>query len=377
MQLRKTTQGALPSGGSTLNRRRLLTSTLMLAAAPSLLFANASAGPRPGIVGRWSTGNSTLYPFTLVDEHLYLSGNATVEAFDIDRGEKIWSHSLETPAVFRPRVTGSLVISAGRNQLTAWDRLRGSKSWSYTGDKELGVPLAHKGRIHLGEGHRLIALSAGSGEHLWSFDTDSRARIGYAPTGSGEVIFLGAGDGVLYALSCQDGKLQWKTDREKDWQYLRQLAVSGDMLVAGGYHDEIFGINKNNGDIRWRFDAGNFINSQLVTQEATYFWSPTGWVYALETTTGKIMWRHQTIDYHDINNKRNWAPIMAEMVVEGNRLHVLAMDHVLHVLNTQTGKEEERFQMPMPMRPFVVLHKGSNRVLMGSDSGEVIFLELA
>ncbi len=356
-------------------RRRLLAGALLFAAATPSFVRSASTKAQLTTVNRWPTGNTTLYPFTLADGHLYSNGNATVEAHDIHKGDKLWGNKLDAPAVFRPRLADNLLISAGRSQLTAWDRLSGDKAWSYKGDKELGVPLAHHGRIHFGEGHRLTTLDAGTGEHRWSFATDARARVAYAPAGDGDMIYLGAGDGVLYALSAEDGRLIWKTDREKDWQYLRQLAVSEDILVAGGYHDEIFGIDKHGGDIRWRFNAGNFINSQLVTREATFFWSPTGWVYAVGTGTGKILWRHRTIDYNNRNRKENWAPIMSEMVTGRDHLYVLAMDHVLHVLSTKTGAETARFQMPAPMRPFIVLEENTGRVLTGSESGEVFYLE--
>ncbi len=364
--------GTLSSPG----RRRLLAGALVAATAAPAFFKSAAADSRPHIVGRWPTGNPTLYPFTLAHGNLYLNGNATIEAIDLNREERLWARRLESPAVFRPRIAQHQVISAGRAELTAWDKQRGSKTWSYSGANELGVPLVHHDRVHFGEGHRLLALDVGTGRHLWSFATDARARVAYAPTGDGDTIYLGAGDGVLYALADSSGELLWKVDREKDWQYLRQLAVSGDVLVAGGYHDELFGMDKADGRIRWRFNAGNFINSQLVTRKATYFWSPTGWIYALNTDTGAVLWRHKTIDYRNKARRRNWAPIMAEMAVREDRLYVLSMDHVLHILSRETGEEMGQFPMPEPMRPFFALENGTNRLLTGSENGEVFLLEL-
>ncbi len=359
-----------------LGRRRLIARALMLAITPPLIFESISANTSPGLVNRWPTGNSLLYPFTLVGKHLYLNGNNTVEAIDISKGRTLWANQLDSPAVFRPRIVENLVISAGRNQLTTWDRQDGLKSWSYSGKGELGVPFTHRSRIHLGEGHHLTTLDAKSGQTLWSFATNSSARVAYAPTGVGDVIYLGAGDGVLYALSGEDGSLIWKVDRENDWQYLRQLAVSGDVLVAGGYHDEIFGIDIDSGKIRWRFNAGNFINSQLVTPEAVYFWSPTGWIYALETSSGKVLWRHQTMNYNNSESSRNWAPIMAEMVVGKNLLYVLAMDNILHILNVESGEQTNQYVMPTAVRPFITLDQTAHRILTGSESGQVIYLEL-
>ena len=356
-------------------RRRLPGYILALAVVFSLSTQALHAKSSLKVIDSWSNGNATTYPFTLDKGKLYLNGESTVEALDVQQGIKLWSQKLDSHAVFRPRLTEKLVISSGRHKLDGWDRSTGYRQWSYKGRQELGVPLLYQGGLYFGEGNRLMALNADNGETLWSFNIDSTARVGYAPTASNDTIFLGAGDGVLYAIDSKQGSLLWKVDNEKDWQYLRQLAVTDNILIAGGYHDEVFGIDKSNGHIVWRFNAGNFINSQLVTDNAIYFWSPTGWIYALDTNTGKVLWRHLTMDYRNPAKKSNWSSVMAEMVVDQNRLYILAMDHVLHVLDIDSGKELEQFKMPAPMRPFITLEKGSNRFLTSSESGQIYYLE--
>ncbi len=357
-------------------RREFLFNTLALPVALLISPLKAIAKSDVKIISQWPSANTTLYPFTLSNGLLYLNGDAATEVLDIHTGNKVWTNNLDFNAVFRPRLSEEIVISSGRTQLQAWNKLNGTLIWSYVGVAELGVPHVYKGRVYFGDGHRLISLDASSGKLMWSFDTDQSARIGYAPTASDGVIYLGAGDGVLYAFSATTGQLSWKTDREADWQYLRQLAVTGDVLIAGGYHDEIFGIDKSNGNILWRFNAGNFINSQLVAGDQVFFWSPTGWVYALNTNTGKVLWRHRTMDYSNPGKRSNWAPIMAEMLSDQNYLYVLAMDHVLHVLNVESGKQIKQYRMPVPMRPFMTHEEGSNRFLLSSESGQVYYLEL-
>ncbi len=362
-------RGGLPSPA----RRRLLAGVL---AAPLLFVRRGVAGSSVTVLDRLKTGNHTLFPFTLSDGLLYLNGNAMVEAWDIGGRGRLWHRPLDAQAAFRPRLTENRVLSGGRTHLAGWERLSGAKRWSYAGKAELGVPLAHDGRVHFGEGHRLITLDAATGEPLWSFPTTANSRIGYAPTARGHILFLGPGDGILYAFSCSTGELLWKIDRESDWQYLRQLTVIGNILVAGGYRDEIFGLDMEDGSMLWRFDAGNFINSQLAADGAVCFWSPTGWVYALDAGSGSMLWRHRTVDYRDRDRKRNWAPVMAEMVADNGRLYVLAMDHVLHVLDLGSGNELEQHALPAPVRPFICLEPGKQRLLLGSTIGEVLYLEL-
>lgn len=358
-------------------RRQLTVAGVSILLMPSLALSdNPQKCNRTQPTNRWKTGNNQLYPFSLDGKSLYLSGESFIEYWNPDDGIRIWQQSLESPAVFRPRLTADLVISSGRSHIAAWKRLDGINQWSYTGKAELGVPLLHQQRLHFGQGHGLETIDVKTGEHLWSFDTTVNSRIGYAPAAIANTLFLGAGDGVLYALSCNDGKLRWKVDREKDWQYLRQLAVSGETLVCGGYHDEILGLDINDGGIRWRFNAGNFINSQLVHNGTIYFWSPTGWVYALNASNGEVLWRTLTINYRNPVSKKNWAPIMSEMVADKDYLYVLAMDNVLHILDLKTGKEVERFCLNIHLRPFIVLEAGSKRAFIASTVGELIPFEL-
>jgi len=298
------------------------------------------------------------------------------ECWNPDKGTRVWQQVLESPAVFRPRLSGDLVISTGRSHIAAWKCSDGAQKWLYTGMAELGVPLLHKQHLYFGQGDGLETIDVKTGKRLWSFKTTKSSRIGYAPTAVGNMLFLGTRDGILYALSCKDGKLLWKVDREKDWQYLRQLAVSGKTLVCGGYHDEILGLDINDGEINWRFKAGNFINSQLVHDGSIYFWSPTGWIYALNADTGEVLWRTLTMNYRNSASKANWAPVMSEMVADNDYLYVLAMDNVLHILDLKIGKEVEQLCLNIHVRPFLVLEGGSKRVFLASTVGELMSFKL-
>lgn len=344
-------------------------------ASPLLGSPLSVAEPAFAIRRRWQTANRQLSPIVQGDGMLYLNGESTVEAWELAGGRIRWRQPLNKKAAFRPRVSGEVLITSGRNHLAAWKRDDGSLRWTHQPQGELGVPLVHNGRVHLGEHHRLLTLDAASGRRLWAFDTTRNARIAYAPVGYRDKLLLGPGDGQLYAFSASDGELLWRVDREADWQYLRQLAVHDAMLIAGGYHDELFGIDLEDGAIIWRFNAGNFVNSQLVVDGKICFWSPTGWIYALDANTGAVLWRHQTIDYKAKGRPQNWASVMAELVAHDGRLYILAMDHVLHILDLTSGDELAAHHLPLAVRPFVCI--GDTReggLYLGSSAGEIVEL---
>jgi outer membrane protein assembly factor BamB len=360
-----------------LSRRQLIGCGAALAVLPWI--GSAAFQPSTGItvLQQLKTGNRLLSPFTLQGNALYLNGDSTVEAWDKDKAQMLWQRPLESHAGFRPRLSEDVLITSGRHHLAAWDKDNGTARWRYAPNDELAVPLVHDNRIHFGDRHSVITLDATSGKRIWSFDTIASARIAYAPIGVGNKILIGPGDGCLYALSADKGELLWKVDREADWQYLRQLGIYNDLLIAGGYHDELFGINMQDGSIVWRFYAGNFINSQLVTDGKVCFWSPTGWIYALDANTGSVLWRHKTIDYKNRGRAQNWSPVMAELVARDNLLYILAMDHILHVLDLNTGDERASLELPERVRPFVSIDEHNpQRLFLGSNDGHILQLEL-
>jgi len=355
-------------------RRRLVTGLLALPAIPFSLGLSASGSQRRAlpVINRWHTGNHTLFPFTREMNTLYINGNATLQAWDISTGQQRWSANLSASANFRPRCSARFVVSSGRRQLTGFFRGNGAPVWSYKPRSQLGVPMIEGSRVYMGEGNRLLAIEIATGEIAWEFPILENARIAYAPIARNGVVYLGSGDGILYAIQAENGELLWKIDREKDWQYLRQLHIEGDVLVAGGYHDELFGIDLSAGELRWRFKAGNFVNSHLVSNGMTYFWSPTGWIYALDVMTGKVVWRHRTKNYQQPSGNSNWAPLMAELITDGARLYALAMDNKLHILDRETGDKSDEFQITEPVRPFMCLGLEPGELLFGSVQGEIL-----
>jgi outer membrane protein assembly factor BamB len=327
------------------------------------------------ILARWKTDNRDLTPFSIEGEALFLAGEKSLEAWNIDEQRLVWRQPLPGSAAFRPRLLKTIVISGGRDHLAAWNRSDGRSLWLYPKTGEIGVPLVVGDGVYFGEDSELVALDAATGQTRWRFKITGNARIHYAPASDGKLIYLGAGDGVLYALAPDSGKVVWKMDREKDWQYLRQLYLVDDMLVAGGYHDEVFGLKTGNGHQAWRFYAGNFINSQLVDKGDVYFWSPTGWLYALSARRGTRNWRYRTHDYKR-RSKLNWAPLMAELKMADDRLLALDMKHVLHVLDRKDGKELAAIKLPERVRPFVGVMNDNTRLLFATTEGEVLLTRL-
>jgi outer membrane protein assembly factor BamB len=303
---------------------------------------------------RWATGSTTLNPPAFGGGRIYFCGDRTLGVIAPDIAEPLWwrPHGFDGAAAFRPRLGGGLMICGGRHWIAAFDRASGETVWHHPAAIQTGVPLVTGDAIYFGDGHEIVARATASGALLWRFAGVPDTLVNYAPAISGGTLLAGSGDGRLYALSAAAGGLRWSIDGRQEWQYLRQLNVDGGILVAGSYKEKLFGIAVADGSRLWSFNAGNFINSHHVAAGSAYLWSPTGWIYAIDTATGAVRWRHQTTDYD--NSSGNWASLMAELVAQDGKLYALAMDDVLHVLDLKTGDERLRIRVPARIRHAVL-----------------------
>ncbi|CCQ73731.1 PQQ-binding-like beta-propeller repeat protein [Magnetospira sp. QH-2] len=367
-------------------RRCVLGIFMLTIAASSVAIAQEKSGEQTSysVLARWATDNTSLRPVTYDDDVLYVAGDISVEAWDTRTGTRIWRHTLDDGADFRPRLTGNAVIVTGRKFIIALARHTGDVLWSLYPEQNpndpfepVATPLVHDERVFLGVGPMMTALGE-DGAVVWERATHQRKGIWYAPTVfEGNTILFGPGDGILYALDYDTGAVKWTLDNAKKWQYLRQLHVSDKVLVAGGYKDNLFGVDLTTGTLKWDWYSGNFINSHLVHEGAAYLWSPTGWVYCLDVESGKVNWRTKS-DYfpNKKRTKRPWAPVLAELVARGTALYILDMQNILHILDTQTGKERRSISFHERLRPFIVPAPKSPRLFMGSAKGEILYIEL-
>jgi len=362
-------------GSGNLNRRHVLAALTAGGLWPTCFVSAAPQSPR--VVRRWTSGNATLAPLALIDGHIFFNGETSLGRIDPASDALTWTvpHGLSSPAVYRPRSAGATVISGGQNELGAWNADTGQLLWRHKKILQVGTPFVTPPHTFVGDGHWLLALNNASGAIDWRFAADTEdCTASYAPTVAGDTVFFGPGDGLLYAVNRADGKLLWKLDEKKEWQYVRQMYVSGNMLVAGTYTELLYGIDITTGKVKWRFKAGNFINSHHVAGDTAYLWSPIGYIFAIDIQTGKVRWKHQTTVYG--NNAANWGHMMAEIVTLGDGVYCLDMKQVLHVLDVATGKERQRLAFPHDLRP-TVAPLGGNQAVLATDQGEVQLVQWA
>lgn len=141
--------------------------------------------------------------------------------------------------------------------------------WAFaTGDSITSSPVVQDGTVFVGSGDgRVYALSLADGEVLWELDTGSPVEA--PPLVFDETVYVGSIGGRFYALDAADGSPVWETT--VDAQIVGSANVitksggiaeeePGSMVVFGAYDNLVRALDSATGEELWRYESDYFIN---------------------------------------------------------------------------------------------------------------------
>jgi outer membrane protein assembly factor BamB len=161
-------------------------------------------------------------------------------------------------------------------------------------------------------------------------------------------------------------------------------ASHGHHVYVGNADGVMFAVDARSGTVDWRFIAGRPIHGEAtVTEAAVFFASDNGWLYRLNRTDGKEVWRYDLGDARVMRVPPN--PFVFDYDHRGPRpvlhdgvLFIGAGDGGFHAVDAATGKRLWRFEAGDKVRvnaavdgPWVVFGTlGGSVIGLDRDSGE-------
>jgi outer membrane protein assembly factor BamB len=170
-----------------------------------------------------------------------------------------------------------------------------TKKWAYQTRGQIGSSPAVTGNVvYVGAGDgNIYALDAVSGVKKWAFRTGN--NVASSPAVVGGVVYVGSADGNVYALDAASGAKKWayRTGNPVG----SSPAVAGGVVYIGAYDGNVYALDAASGAKKWAFRTGGPMgigSSPTVAGGVVYVVSSDGNVYALDATSGAKKWAYRT-----------------------------------------------------------------------------------
>lgn len=237
--------------------------------------------------------------------------------------------------------------------------LKGVK-WTFkTGGAVVSSPTLADGSLFIGSDDKALhALDAATGAEKWKFDTEGLVRSTAAVVDG--VAYFGSYDGNVYAVGAADGKLRWKFATQGEhkftakglhgmkpraqvygdpWDcYLSSPAVAGGIVYVGSGDGHVYALAADSGKLVWQFATGDIVHASPAVSEGTvYVGSWDTFFYALDAATGALKWKFKTgadPENHNQEGIQSSATVVDGVVYFGCR------DFHLYALDAKTGAEK-------------------------------------
>jgi eukaryotic-like serine/threonine-protein kinase len=215
-------------------------------------------------------------------------------------------------------------------------------------------PVIAGSTIYIGSGDgNVYAIDATTGAVRWRHATG--AAVASTPAVSAGLVLVNGNDGRVRAVRATDGRLAWsaatgspvplKWGHESGEIYTSSPAVDGNGVVFGSQDGHVYALDARTGRERWRFRTGGRVYaSPAVAAGTVYVADQAGSVFALDLTSGRQIWRFATEGTR--LNSADWGfdrtTVQSSPAVAGGAVYVGARDGFLYAIDRATGVQRWR-----------------------------------
>lgn len=237
----------------------------------------------------------------------------------------------------------------------------GKVAWSFaTGGPVRSSPLVHEDRLYVGSGDgHLYALDAGTGEEIWRFN--SQSPVHSSPALRTDLVFFGDRENRFYALDRESGRLRWRVETGPDkpwewghegWDYFTSSPVlAAGFMVVGSGDGAVYAFEAATGSRAWRIETGARIRSSpAVSGETVFVGSADGFLYAIDLHTGELRWRFGTegVANDAASESVDRKTIQSSPAVVAGVVYFGSRDGHVYAVDAGSGQEIWRSEGRMP-----------------------------
>jgi outer membrane protein assembly factor BamB len=228
--------------------------------------------------------------------------------------------------------------------------------WRFVTDGDvISSPAVVGPTVYVGSGDgRLYALDRRSGTKKWAFDAGN--AIHSSPAVGGGAVFIGTRNGQFFAVDAATGKQRWKvaTGALMPWPWGHE---SGDVYTSsptfvdgivffGAGDGRVYAVDAATGKEKWHAaTAGRVRSSPAVDASRVYVGSADGRVYAFDRATGALKWKFDTEGVKLESGKFGFdrRTVQSSPAVSNGMVFVGARDGWIYAIDAASGTEKWRF----------------------------------
>jgi len=153
-------------------------------------------------------------------------------------------------------------------------------------------PAVVDGTVYVGGGKKVNAFDAETGDIEWQVEVGK--LVDASPAVDGDTVYVQGRDGLVRALSTDDGSERWSVDvgsRDIAVQQGSPTVVEGSVYV-GSTESVVYSFDAATGDEEWRFEMDRLFGiTPAVVDGTVYFSSAREYLYAVDAASGDEVWR--------------------------------------------------------------------------------------
>jgi len=198
----------------------------------------------------------------------------------------------------------TLFFGANDGYFYALDAEFGRILWRY--ETKLPVyakPTLAGGKIYFTTSDEVVfCLDQNSGKWFWHYkrthNIGTSIRGNSSPTIDGKHIIVGFSDGYVVALGAKDGNLVWERKIHSGKRFMdvdASAVADGSTLFMPSYDGGLYALDRTTGKILWKVDAGSAKKVLLDPRDSKslYVAASDGTVVALNRSSGRILWKFE------------------------------------------------------------------------------------
>ena len=102
----------------------------------------------------------------------------------------------------------------------------------------------------------LYAIDAQTGEKRWTYQADTHIKA--SPTFHNGIVYFGDGDGVFHAVDISTHEMKWQF--RTDGEIISSANIVGDRVLFGSYDGFLYCLNRENGELLWKFETEGYVH---------------------------------------------------------------------------------------------------------------------